>query len=345
VYGGFEQRGGLPLSTPRFQADGIWSGSRSGYDPSLYPSFQPASVAPAIGVALESAGVTWIHGRLVYRRVYNTGSSNVTEFASGLFAPASYSGTRISTERFGYAIDGTWAGVLGFKAGIVYDLYRAEVTSAYASLDGYLAQKFTLSADYDLYVPTFDADSIWNFFAGEPRNDFGLRANVDVNDKLAIAASGNLRMFTVQTTAFDPQGNGMAGGVSALYAMNALYPTNGHPFDEGFNVSARWRTGETRLALRGAGNFGDEGHRVGGDLSGEHIFETRYVLGGRAGLWNWTDALRPDRSIPASLGLVATLGYRFMPRSQASIEGEYDANTLVGQRFRLLLLLNVGVGK
>ena len=77
AYGGLEQRGGLPLSTSRFEADGVWRGRplpRS--TRSLYPQFQPANIAPAFGVALESTGVSWLHARLTYRRVYNTGTSN-----------------------------------------------------------------------------------------------------------------------------------------------------------------------------------------------------------------------------------------------------------------------------
>src|SRR5580700_5846091 len=105
AYGGFEQRGGMPLSTSRFEGDGVWRGDRNNFDPSLAPAFQPAALAPAFGVALESTGVTWIHGRLTYRRVYDTGPSNVTEFASGTFAPAVYDGGRISSEKLGYAMD------------------------------------------------------------------------------------------------------------------------------------------------------------------------------------------------------------------------------------------------
>jgi hypothetical protein len=167
AYGGFEERGGLPLSTPRFQQEGIWSGNRSGYDPLLYPQFQVATLAPAFGVALESTGVTWIHGRLTYRRVYDTGDSNLTDFASGLYSPAIYSGTRISSEKLGYAIDASLANLGGAKAGIVYDFYNGEVTSLYGSLDAFVGKKVTVSADYDYYVPTFDADSIWNIFAAE----------------------------------------------------------------------------------------------------------------------------------------------------------------------------------
>ena len=82
AYGGLEVRGGLPFSgsVGRWEADGVWRGDRSGIDPTQYPSFQQDDVAPAIGVALETTGVTWLHGRLSYRRVYNTNDSIVTQF-------------------------------------------------------------------------------------------------------------------------------------------------------------------------------------------------------------------------------------------------------------------------
>jgi hypothetical protein len=353
AYGGLEQRGGMPLSTPRFEAGGVWSGDRTyacpvaeaplrrcGYDPSLYPAFQPAAIAPAFGVALESTGVTWIHGRATYRRVYNTGGSNLSEFASGLYTPARYDGLRVSSERLGYAVDASLANLGGAKAGIVYDLYRADVTSFYASVDGYVGQKVTISADYDYYVPWFDGDSIWNFFASEPKSDLGLRANVEIDRRLSVAGSGHLRILTVQTAPFDPVGN-----ASPNYNAAATYfPTNGHPFDEGGNLSLRWRTGETALGLRGSGNFGDEGQRMGADATAERVFETRYVVSGRAGVWQWDDKLRPDRGA-TGFNYVAALGYRFAPRSQGSVEWEHDMNRLAGQRFRLMFLLAVAVGQ
>jgi hypothetical protein len=335
VYGGLEQRGGMPLSTPRFQADGIWVGSRSNFDPTLYPAFQPASVAPAYGVALESTGVTWIHGRLTYRRVYDTGSSNVTEFASGIYAPAVYDGPRISQDRLGYAVDANLPTVGGIKAGIVYDFYRGDVTSLYGSLDGYLGQKVTISADYDYYRPWYDGDSIFNFFLGEPSNDIALRANVDVTDKISVSGSGSLRIFEVQT-----------GPINSFTTQSPLdtYPTNGHPFDEGANLAARYRTGEMLLTLRGAGNWGDEGDRAGADVAAVRIFETRYIGSARVGVWQWDDKLRPDRDA-TSLGYVLGAGYRFLGRSTATFEWEHDINSLVGQRLRLLFLLTLAVPK
>ncbi len=210
----------------------------------------------------------------------------------------------------------------------------------------YAGQKVTLSADYDYYVPSFDGDSIWNFFAGEPRSDVGLRGNVDVSDRLSLAANAHARMFTVQTAQFDPGGTNYSPSTYCVPANGpcaTVFPSNGHPFDEGGNVSARWRTGETRIALRGSGDFGDEGDRVGADLSGERIFETRYVASGRIGAWQWKDKLRPDRATTSAQYVLAA-GYRFLPRSQGSVEWEHDINGIVGQRFRVMFVLNIGVG-
>jgi hypothetical protein len=231
------------------------------------------------------------------------------------------------------------------KAGVVYDLYRDEVTSLYGSLDAYLGPRVTVSADYDYYVPSFDGDSIWNFFAGEPMNDIGLRANVNVDDHLSLAGGGHLRIFNVQTAPFDP-GSGPAAYLPYPHYVPGLdsYPTNGHPFDEGGNLSARWRRGATLLALRSSGNFGDEGDRVGGDVSGQHVFETRYVASLRTGVWQWDDKLRPDRDA-TSFNYVAGLGYIFAPRTQATVEWEHDMNRLVGQRFRLMMWLSLAVTK
>jgi hypothetical protein len=346
AYGGLEQRGGFPLGSPRFESDGVWRGDRSGFDPSLYPAFQPTSLAPAFGVAVESAGVTWIHGRLTYRRVYDTGRSNVTEFASGLYTPAVYDGSRISSERIGYSVDANLSDLGGARAGVVYDLYRAEATSIYGSIDAYLGRRVTLSADYDYYVPAFDGDSIWNFFAGEPMNDVGLRANVDVDRHLSVSGGGRLRIFSVQTAPFDPT-SGSAYSYSPYPNYHPgldQFPSNGHPFDESGNVAARWRNGTTNLSLRSSGNFGDEGDRAGADVSGQHVFETRYVATARAGVWQWNDKLRPDRDA-TSFQYVLGVGYRFAPRAQAMIDWEHDMNRLVGQRFRLMMWLTVAVTK
>jgi hypothetical protein len=42
---------------------------------------------------------------------------------------------------------------------------------------------------------------------------------------------------------------------------------------------------------------------------------------------------------------VAGLGYRFAPRSVGSVEWEHDLNGLVGNRFRVMVALTLGLMK
>jgi len=339
AYGGLEVRGGLPLSTPRFEAGGVWRGDRSGWDPLLYPQFQPADVAPAFGAALEASGVTWLRSRLTYRRVYDTGSVGLTEFPNANLPPTTYSATRISTDRLGYAVEADlrrWGSV---KAGLAYDLYDVRFSQIYAALELFATKRLTLGLDYDYFAPTFDGDSIWNVFAGEPVNDVSARASY-VHGHLAVSAGATARVYTVDTAPSNP-----ASASPNLAPTNAgYYPTNGHPFDEGGDVSARYRWGEGSVGLRGAVNVGDAGDRVGVDVSGQRVLETRYLFKGRAGVWQWDDKLRPDRDA-TNVGYMLGVGYRFAPRCQTMFEWQHDMNRLVGQRFRALLTLGVAYGR
>jgi hypothetical protein len=338
-YGGLEVRGGMPLSSPQFERDGIWRGNRSGFDPSLYPSFQPSDIAPAIGFAAESTGVTWLHARLTYRRVLDTGQSNVSEFSSGLTSPGLYSGARVSQERIGYSVDADWSTYGSVRAGLAYDLYDQKMSSVYATIDAFATKKLTLSLDYDFFQPTYDADSIWNFFASEPMNDIGLRATLNPTDRLSISAHAHVRIYDIATSPINGDGY-LNVGTSA----NAYYPTNGHPFDDGAGFSARYRFGGTLIGARADGNFGDAGDRVGGDVFAEKTFETHYFATGRLSLWQWDDKLRPDRDA-TSFGYVAGVGYIFAPRARASVNFDDNMNRLVGQQFRVMLTLSIAVTK
>lgn len=338
VYGGLEQRGGLPFSLPRYERDGVFRGDRTGYDPTLWSSFQDSAVAPAFGAAVESTALTWIHGRATYRRVYNTGDTTVAG-VGGQPAPMTYGGSRISQERVGYAMDATLANVGGVKAGLAYDLYAKRMSNVYASVDGYLTKNLTLSADYDFYVPTFDADSIWNFFMAMPMNDFGLRTNWDATDKLSVSAGGRMRLFQVSTGANDAP-NALPNG---LAQTDAGSPSTFSPMGGG-DLSARYRWGEGLWGARASGDFADTGDRVGTDVYGERVLETRYVLQARAGVWQWNDKLRPDRDA-TSVQYVLGAGYKFAPRSRGLVEFEHDMNRLVGQRYRVMLWLSLAVTK
>jgi hypothetical protein len=351
-YGGLEVRGGMPLSTARFEAGGVWRGNRSSFDPSLYPQFQPADVAPAVGAAIESSGVTWLQSRLTYRRVYDTGSVGVVEFPNANIplgpngVNASYDQTRISTDKLGYAVEADLRKVGAVKAGLAYDLYNVRFSQIYGSLDVFATKRLTLSADYDFYAPSYDADSIWNVFASEPINDVSLRGSY-VNGHLSLSAGAHARIYDLYTA--NPN-TGVAPNTNAPSSPNLVgptygtYPTNGHPFDEGGDIGARYKWGEGNLGLRAAADVGDAGDRVGADLSGQRVLETRYLFAGRLGVWQWDDKLRADRDA-TNFGYMLGVGYRFAPRCQAMFEWQHDMNRLVGQRFRALLTLSVAIGR
>jgi hypothetical protein len=346
LYGGLEQRGGFFLSTSRWEMDGVARGDRSGYDPTQWPSFQPQGVAPAFGAAVETQGFTYIHSRLTYRRVENTGSASTSEFGSGLYAPASYTGGRISSERVGFSLDGTWPQMGGVKTGAAYDLYNVRLSNAFFSIDGYLGKKTTLSLDYDFYQPTFDADSIWNFFQAAPLNDLGVRIACDTTEKLSIAGGAHARMFRQQTESDVPNSSpsNSQGGPTTTPVPN-YYPTAAATFDGGGNLAAKYKWGHMGyLGLRGHGNFGQEGDSVGGDGYGERVFATKYILEGRAGVWQWNDKLRPDRDA-VSFGYTAGAGYRLAEKSKVLVEFDHNVNRIVGQRFRAMVWLTLAVAK
>ncbi len=340
AYGGLEQRGGFPLSSSRYEADGIWRGDRSNYDPSLYPSFQQTTIAPVFAAAIESTGVTWLHSRLTYRRVLDTGASNTTEFTSGLYNPATYSGTRVSTEKLGYSVDASIAKVGSARAGLVYDLYNAKFGSAYANIDAFLGHGFTVGVDYQFYQPTFDGDSIWNFFLSEPMNDVGVRAVWNATDRFGVSAGGHARIYTVQTS---EDVTGTSPNVQPP-PNGSYFPTTPLSYDGGGDLQARYKFGEGHVAMRASGSFGPEGDRVGGDINGERVYDARYVLQGRVNVWQWNDNLRPDRDA-TSVGYVLGLGYRFAHRSQTLFEFEQDTNRIAGLRFRAMLYLTLAVTK
>ena len=339
-YAGFEQRGGMPLSSPRWERDGVWRGDRTGYDASLWPSFQPSALAPAFGAAIESAGVSWIHGRLTYRRVQNTGPSNFTQFATTA-TPVVVEGRRVSQERIGYAVDGTLGTIAGAKAGFAYDLYARRTANLFASVDGYVSRRVTVSADWDYFVPTFDGDSIWNFFVAMPMNDLALRATWDVTDHVTTSGAARARLFQIETdtATADPRSTRSPNGLST----NEVLPSAFSPLGGG-DLWARYRFGEGSIGARATADVAATGRRLGGDVTAERVLDARYVLRGRVGTWRWEDDLRDGRDA-TSFGYVAAAGYRLAPRSEAMAELQHDVNRLVGQRYRVMLWLTLAVNR
>jgi hypothetical protein len=227
------------------------------------------------------------------------------------------------------------------KAGFAYDLYVKQMANIFASVDWYTSKKITLSADYDYFMPTFDADSIWNFFMAMPMNDLGLRASYDPTARIGIAGGLRARAFTVAT--------GPEKDLTRETSPNGLYEGNYYPSSKldpmgGANLAGRYRIGDGIIGARGVADLARSGDRIGIDVYGERTLETRYVLQGRTGVWQWNDKLRPDRDA-TSFGYVLGAGYKLFPRSLVLVDFQHDMNRIAGQRFRTMLWLTIALSK
>jgi hypothetical protein len=350
--GGAEVRGGLALSSPRFEAEGAYRGDRSGLDPSVQPAYQQAALAPAAGLGLEGTFARHVHAALSWRKVWNTGvaSTNLfervdatggTPIGNGISSGTTgtlVDGLRVSTERLGGTLGASFGDHGGGRAGVVWDVHFARVRSGYASLDWMPTTKATLSLDYDFVRPSYDGDSIWNFFAVSPTNDLGFRASFAPSRALSIALGSRLRAFGNDTTA-SPNPAFSQGGPATGYlpATARMYATGG-------NVGARYTYGSWRIGGRVDGSASPDASRIGTDVYVERLWDDRFITALRGSLWRWHDGLRADRDA-TSVGWVGSFGYRFDPRTQGRMEVEHNVNRLYGGRFRLLFVLTVAVSK
>ncbi|MFW5739578.1 MAG: hypothetical protein ACOC1F_04365 [Myxococcota bacterium] len=327
AYGGLEQREGLPLSNSRFERDGVWRGDRTSLDANVYPGFLEADLAPAWGVVVESLGLPIVHGRVAYRKVWNMGEVATHPFPSQQTGvPPTTDGRRVSQERVGASADAIVDDVGVLRTGAVYDLLRSGITSWYGSVDGYISQRITVGADADRVVPSFDGDSIWNWFATEPTTTLLGRADVGLTKRLRVAVGGGVRWV-------DLESDEHLGEDAPSLAVDTLG-----------RASARYELDDGRVGLSGMLDWGERGDREGIDLFGDRWFEERYVLSSRISLYDWRDELRPDRSA-TSFGYVLGGGFRVGDETMARLEWEHDTNELVGQRYRVLASLQLLVNR
>jgi hypothetical protein len=366
IFGGLEQRGGLPLSTSRWESQGVWRGYGGDIEGNEkdYPSFQTASQAPAFGGALESFGPNWIKGRFVYRRVYNLGDAFTSQFPSpGGQGFNQVSGLRLSSERLGFAGSVFLSDIGGVKGGFAYDLYNQLVSKAYGSVEFYPHEKVVVGADVDFYHPTFDADSIWNWFTHSPITTALGRVAVGSIGGFDATLTGGARLWsadgdpetyaTAQCNANFPNdpvaiANCLKFGIDASTGDDEVFSrteenreTTISPDLMG-NVGARyrWSNGYVAADAMLQTGFGDvatnRGNRYGGSVYGKQdVVGGLFWIGARASLHRWFDPLREGRDA-TSFGYVVAPELFPWEYTKFRVEWEHDMNPLVGQRFRLL---------
>ncbi|HMJ14144.1 MAG TPA: hypothetical protein VK524_22155 [Polyangiaceae bacterium] len=331
AFGGFEQRGGLPLSTPRWEADGVYRGDRSDLEFNQWPSFlNQERLAPAYGFALESAGVHWLATRLAYRKVISRDTVLVSPFADAGGGFTTVSGARVASERLGYAARVNDSRVGGVSGHVMYDFYKQTVSEYLAALDWYTTEDLTLGAQYEYYLPTYDADSIWNWFSQQGMTTALARVALDITRNLDVTASGGIRIFETE-------------GDADNYANDADRTESGKLADGLFSATARYGWASGGVSLRGMGEAGERGHRTGADLTttqrfGGGFYDTLLILS----LYDWEDALRPERDA-TSFSYVLGGGVNPFEQTRLGLEWEHDMNRLVGQRYRVLATLDFTV--
>ena len=263
----------------------------------------------------------------------------------------------------------------GIKGGFAYDVYNQLINKAYGSLDVHLTKekRLTLGADVDFFVPTFDADSIWNWFTHNPVTTVLGRVAVRPTDNFDVSLSAGARLWiadgdpdeyaTAQCTAL---ADGNQTNLNNCLQLG-LDPSAGR--DEEFaraqenrdaqmapdllgNLGARyrWGTGEAGVRSMLQTGFGDaatnRGRRTGGRLTGKQLLASGgagvMYLGASTSLYHWLDPLRDERDA-LSFGYTVAPEFRPWENLHARVEWEHNMNRLVGQRFRILGLVNLRV--
>jgi hypothetical protein len=337
AYAGFEQRGGLPmLSTSRFEAGGVSRGDRSGLGFGQAPSYlQESKLAPAYGFAIESSGLHFLHSRFSYRKVINRDAVLVSPFLDTGNNLAYALGDRTSSERLGYSLRADESDLGALMGSFVYDLYLRRLSQYNAALDWYATDRIVVGANLDYFLPTFDADSIFNWFAHRGTTSATARADLAFSRQVEVAATAGLRMFTTE-------------GDPASYASSSSpSSSSGRSFDYLGSLGGRYRFWDGSLALNTMAESGTAGHRYGGDITARKQFDGGYydslaVLS----LYDWDDALRSDRSATSfSYVLGGSISPSFLgfSKGRLGLEWEHTMNHLVGQRYRLLATLNFSV--
>jgi len=341
AYGGFEQRGGLPmLSTSRFEGDGVYRGERSALESNQWPGYLSESKpAPAYGFAVESSGVQWLHGRLSYRKVMNRDTVVVSPFPDAQNRYTVVGGNRVSSEKLGYSARLEASALGSISGNFVYDLYNQVFSQYQGSLDWYATPRVDVGANYDYYLPTFDGDSIFNWFAHGGMQRAIVRTSWRIVPPLVVSAAGGVQLYSTDGNPDSYATAAATPGATPVQTGNALL------LDTVARVGGSYRWSDGSLALASLLQTGQTGHQAGADITTKRRFlggfyDTLVIVS----LYDWRDALRPGRNA-TSFTYVLGGGVSPLRRMRFGVEWEHSMNRLVGQRFRALATLDVAVSR
>ncbi len=206
-YGGWEERGGLPLSTSRYERPGVWRGSYEDFIPGgptarEYPSYLPAGPAPAWGVHARGNLPWGTTLQAAYRWVASTSDTTHNPWRGEL----QDDGSRTSSERVAASLSTQPLGSLQFDTSAIYDVLAYRVSSARAALVYVPIEPILLGVDIDYFVPSFDGDSIFSAFDLMPSSTLMGRVGWVVSPATSMDVAAGVRRWQ---TAGDPSDFGV----------------------------------------------------------------------------------------------------------------------------------------
>lgn len=311
---GFEVRGGHALGYDALELDGTDNGGRHGMEADRYPGREDPDSRLAVGTELGFTPRRWLDAGVALRVVGLTGPVAEQRYGARLAlgrAPLRARG-RVVVDPMFIRRDDTNAAA---REGTL-------VSEAEAALEVQPAERFAVSAEYRLFRPIFEADSIFNVFDLAAQNDAGLRFDLAATPRFRLAGWGFARLA-----------DGSAG-LSGREEDAALAGLGG-------GAGAAWR-GSTRdlsARLHGVREWGET--RVGAELGGSQgLARDRLRLGLRLSAWHLGDDYS-ERLAGDVLGYAASVRVRVA--DGAHVLGEFENYYGGGQapRFAALGLLRL----
>ncbi len=324
---GAEQRGGVPwLSTPRYEADGVTRGDRTGLDEATWPGYLSSrEPAWAVGSGLQLTALDWLRARVDYRRVLQQDTVVTTPFADVEGNVTTYSGRRLSSERLGVDADVEFSELGWFSTGTCYDQVRELVSDQRGTLGANLGKQIQVSAGYDYQIPVFDADSIFNWFGPAPSLLFGSDLTVRPSSRVAVSTHLGRRWVGIHLgdASTDAEEQADVTGADWLWGVQTTF-----------------KMSHAELLLSQRVETGDLGSLAFSELSYLHRFaQDRWeVL-----LLSQLGTLADFDGEPGIATVGTVVGLRGTPRSNPryGVECEHSTGTHVDHRFRVVGTLEV----
>lgn len=302
---GVEVVAGQRLSSGGFEVDGVLRLRRDGLHADQFPEFEDPALRVVAAAGLSLEGFDWIAADLAYRQGVVPGDGGRTSYLR-LAGAAS-----VTAGMFRGALVAGGDLALGALDEVALELGVQPLRWLLVGLAG----------RYD--APVFDTDSVFVAFWAEPALDLELLVRFRPIGGLELGVLGTVRQA------------GLAGEGGRVFDADEL----GYGGELYGRIRWSWLQGE----LRGRVGLGYGGRRIG--VIGRLVATPRgqrFSVDLRGMVLGLRDDLDPeDRQI--SIGYVVGARYRVTDDAALLFELEHNATDELGQQFRFLTLLDLGV--